>query len=202
MTVERSQKISHTCWRCREPVSGPTCASCDVIQPPPADGDLFAMLGLARAWFLDPRAVESAYRALSRRVHPDRFVHKSAVERRMSLQWTAAINEARRVLKDDTARAWFLATGSAQPPEEGGPALDPDFMETVFDLQLEAASDPTGVAERGAALRTAEWARLEAAFRAWEAGQATLDGVPAVLSRLKYIDNIVRTAAAAAAAAD
>ena len=198
MTVERSQAITQKCWRCHEPVGGPVCSSCATIQPPRPDTGLFALLGIERAYFVEISDLERAYRALSRKVHPDRYARKSAVERRMSLQWTAAINEARRVLKDPVQRARYLATGRAAAPETGGPTLEPEFLEQIFELQLDAQSDPAAAAAEATAMRATLWSEIEGALRAWEAGEGSLDALPEQLARLKYIDNIVALAASVA----
>ncbi|NOY24697.1 MAG: Fe-S protein assembly co-chaperone HscB [Oligoflexia bacterium] len=167
-----------SCWRCHERVGGPVCPSCGTIQPPPVDPDHFAVLGLDRCWTLTPKDVDRAWRARSRLVHPDRFAGKSAVQRRMSLQWTAAINSARRALRDPVARGWYLATGRARPRDEGGPPLDLDFLETVFELQVQLDDDPDGVAAQARALRDQAMTDLDARLHAWEAGdrQAPPDG--------------------------
>ncbi len=164
------------------------CAGCGAIQPLRPDADLFGALGLERRYFLDDKDVMTAWRAASRKVHPDRFAGRSAVERRMSLQWTATVNEAKRVLTDAVRRARYLSTGQAEAPEAGGPQLDPGFLEQMFDLQMAAAEDPDRVRARAEALRAALLADIEAAFRAWEAGGGDLDAVPERLARLKYVD--------------
>lgn len=113
----------------------------------------------------------------------------------MSLQWTVTVNEARRVLADPVLRAWYLATGSASPLDDGGPALDPDFLEEVFDLQMAAATDPEGTRLRATTRRDALQAELEAIFTAWEAGDGDLSGVEERLVRLKYLTNAIASAA-------
>ena len=195
MTELRAQKISTRCWKCREPVVGPVCSSCATIRPPPATADLFAVLGIERRYFLEKADLDRAYRQVSRKVHPDRYARKSAVERRMSLQWTALVNEARRVLRDPTARARYLATGATTAPEEGGPMLDPEFLEEVFDMQMEAAADPAGVRTRAEALCSALHAELDATFTRWEAGEGDLEVVSDRLARLKYLNNIITATA-------
>lgn len=191
MTELRAQKISTRCWKCREPVSGPICSSCATIRPPPADADLFAVLAFPRRYFFEKSALDSVYRKVSRKVHPDRYIGKSAVERRMSLQWTALVNEARRILRDPLRRARYLATGLTSPPEEGGTVLDPVFLEDIFDMQIEASSDPTGVHGRAAALRDAILAELDTTFTRWEADEGDLSEVAERLDRLKYITNVL-----------
>lgn len=181
------------CWRCHEKVGGPVCAGCGAIQPPPAEPDHFAVLGLPRRWSVEPDEIDTAWRARSRLVHPDRFAGKSAVERRMSLQWTAAINSARRALRDPVKRGWYLATGQARPREEGL-HLDPEFLEEVFELQLEAQADPAGVAEQARDRKDSVMAELDRRFQAWERGAGGLEGVEELLARTKYLDNLAAPA--------
>lgn len=136
-----------------------------------------------------------AWRTASRKVHPDRFSGRPAVQRRMSLQWTATVNEAKRVLTDPLLRAGYLATGRTQPREEGGPTLDPAFLEEVFELQMEAQVDPEGVRVRAAALGDRLRGELEDVFVAWEAGRGALDSVETLLAQLRYVDKAAHRAA-------
>lgn len=186
------------CWRCHEKVGGPVCAGCGTIQPPPPDPDHFAVLGIPRRWTLAPAEVEAAWRARSRLVHPDRFAGHPAVERRMSLQWTAAINAARAALREPVSRAWYLATGSARPREEGRIPLDPDFLEEVFELQVQAQEDPEGIAEQARRMRAALMAELDLRLQGWErqdlVGLAPT-GVEELLARTRYLDNLSAPAA-------
>lgn len=180
-----------TCWKCHESVAGPVCVGCGSIQPPPPAPDLFAVLGLKRRWELAEAELNAAWREVSRKVHPDRFAGRSAVERRMSLQWTAVINDARRVLKDRSARARYLATGRSRPSDERGPALDPDFLEEMFELRMEADMDPEGVRPRAEAMQAEIQGEIDGIFQRWEAGGGDLSAVEERLARLKYLDNLV-----------
>lgn len=166
---------------------------CGAIQPPPSAVDFFALLGLPRRFHLDEADINAAWREVSRKVHPDRFAGKSAVERRMSLQWTALINEGRRVLRDLVSRARYLASGRTRPPEEGGPALDPEFLEEMFDLRM-AADEDAGALARAETWRQSMLDELDALFSRWEAGQGDLREVEERLARLKYLDNLVASA--------
>jgi molecular chaperone HscB len=164
---------------------------CGVVQPPRLGADLFAALGLPRRYHIDEKQLASAWRVMSRRVHPDRFSGRPAVERRMSLQWTVTVNEARRVIADPVLRARYLATGVATPRDDGGPALDADFLEEIFDLQMEASADPEGTQARAISRRDGLQAELDAIFTAWEAGEGDLVGVEERLVRLKYFTNTI-----------
>jgi molecular chaperone HscB len=177
-------------------VLGPVCVGCGAIQPPPAKPDLFGVLALPKAWKLDSVELDRAWREVSRKVHPDRFAGKSAVERRMSLQWTAIVNEARRVLRDPLSRARYLASGLTHPPEEGGPVLDPDFLEEMFDLRMAADDDPTAVLPRAESWRGEILGELEGIFSRWATGGGDLRDVEERLARLKYLDNLVNSARA------
>ena len=100
------------CWSCGEDraLPDPLCAACGRVQPPApgAAPDKFAVLGLARGYELDLAQVEERYRALSRKLHPDRFTRASPKERRFSLEQTTLLNDAWRTLKDPARRAEHL----------------------------------------------------------------------------------------------
>ena len=124
------------CWKCKEKIESMICVGCSTIQPPPPN-QTFSILSLKATFFITPEEISTAHRQKIRLVHPDRFVKKTAVERRMSLQWTAILNEAKRVLSRSNIRARYLATGEIRPKETGGPTLDPDFLEMIFDVLME-----------------------------------------------------------------
>lgn len=121
------------CAACHEAVGGPVCVGCGALQPLPADLDPWTALGIRPQWMLAADAIDRAWKEQSKKVHPDRFVGQPPAIRRAALAWTAAVNEARRTLRDRLSRGLLLATGRPTLPERGGPALDPDFLEWVFD---------------------------------------------------------------------
>ncbi len=164
--------------------------SCGSIQPPPPEPDLYALLGLVRTFRIDPQELEHRFRETSRLVHPDRFAKASAVERRMSLQWTAAVNTARRVLKDPMTRAHYLATGRATMGE-AGPEVGADFLEEMFDLNERASESPDEVRAEAERKRADAFHDLEATFDAHEAGRGTLERVEDQLARIHYLDNLL-----------
>jgi DnaJ-domain-containing protein 1 len=96
------------CWKCRETVRSPICVSCNTIQPLQGKQDYFRLLGLPRTYFLALEEIAPLYRKSLRNLHPDRFVKKSAVERRMSLQWMAEINKAKKVISDPFTGDLFI----------------------------------------------------------------------------------------------
>ena len=153
---------------------------------PPVAIDPYAVFGLSPTWHLDLSDLEVRYRSLARLVHPDRQGGKSAADRMYALQWTAGVNEARRLLKDDVKRAWYLATGSPVPREKGV-TLSPEFLAEMFEWREEEEESPGSQAARAAARATEIRAELEVMFSAWEAGSGDLSGVEEALSRLRYV---------------
>jgi molecular chaperone HscB len=179
------------CWKCHEPTQSAVCVGCGTIQPPPSSPDPFEILGLKPRYFLENTEVDQAWRAISRMVHPDRFAGKPAVMRRMSLQWTAAINSARRDLNDPERRARVLATGDPAPPETRHAPKDQDFLEAIFELQMAAAGDPERVRAQATQMQDTEHAQLKRIFTAWEAEEGDLSEVERLLGRLKYLNTAV-----------
>jgi len=79
----------------------------------------------------------------------------------MSLQWTAAVNEARRILLSPLRRAHYLITGSPEPAEEGGVTLPQEFLEWIFELQMERIEAPAATEEICTAALVDRFALLE-----------------------------------------
>jgi molecular chaperone HscB len=70
--------------------------------------DYFALLGLNPVFAIDSQALDSAYHAIQRQVHPDKFTHSGGGEQRQAAQWAALANEAYRTLKQPVQRARYL----------------------------------------------------------------------------------------------
>jgi molecular chaperone HscB len=101
--------VNVICWSCeKEGGKGPFCASCKAILPPDAGDDRFAVLGLPRKFEVDLAAAESAYKDLSRQLHPDRFAKADPRARKAALGRTVEINDAWRTVKDPVKRAEYL----------------------------------------------------------------------------------------------
>jgi molecular chaperone HscB len=168
-------------------VEGALCAGCGALQPPPRDPDFHAILGLPRRYHLEDTEIDAAWRDRSRRLHPDRHVAQSALQRRLSLQWTALLNEARRVLRDPQTRGLWLATGRATPADWGGPVLDESFLERIFRWRLALEAPDSGA---GAEVRSAESAlraEIDEVFLAWEQERGDLERVPELLARMRAL---------------
>jgi molecular chaperone HscB len=122
------------CPHCGAPVAAadPICPSCGKIQPPPPAGagsDKFATLGFDPS-FDEPDGLDERFRALSRKLHPDRFARATAQERRYSLEQTTRLNQAYKTLKDPVRRAEHLLQLRGI---KGDPKMSPEFLEQTMD---------------------------------------------------------------------
>ncbi len=91
--------------------------------------DKFALLGVPQG-FDEPEGLDDKYRALSRQVHPDRFVRAPAPERRVALEKTTQLNDAYKTLKDSVRRATHLLELRGV---SGEIKMSPDFLEETLD---------------------------------------------------------------------
>jgi molecular chaperone HscB len=57
---------------------------------------------------IDAAQLDSAYRELQGRVHPDKFAAASDAEKRVAMQWATRANEAYKTLKNPLRRAAYL----------------------------------------------------------------------------------------------
>src|SRR3989440_6338209 len=155
--------IHSICWSCgdsRAPTDA-LCPACGTVQPPPPPQgvlDKFAVLGLPRGYELDERALEETFRALSRKLHPDRFVRATPRERRFSLEQTTLLNDAYRTLRDPVRRAEHLLAlrGVKVAGEErgGATAMPQEFLEQALEdreklLEAKMEGGPEAVGRLG-----------------------------------------------------
>ena len=70
--------------------------------------DPFAILGIARSFDVDVKAVEKTHRELSRALHPDKYAGAGPSERRAALTKAVEVNEAWRAVRDPVKRAEAL----------------------------------------------------------------------------------------------
>ena len=101
------------CWSCgaARSLSDPLCLACGKVQPPPPAGtqiDKFAILGLSQTFAIEEAQISESQRALSRKLHPDKFARASPRERRFALEQTTQLNDAVRTMKDPVTRAQHL----------------------------------------------------------------------------------------------
>ena len=68
----------------------------------------FELFQLPAQFGLDMSALDSAYRDVQGKVHPDRFINASSAEKRVAMQWATRANEAYQTLKSPQKRAQYL----------------------------------------------------------------------------------------------
>ena len=180
------------CWKCKESMQGLVCVSCSAIRPPPPKADFFSVFGLTKRYFIDESEIQSAHLRLAKVLHPDKWRQASAVERRMSKQWMALVNEGLRVLQNNVMRARYLATGSATVSETGL-KMDTAFLETIFELQMRAMEDRVAVQAQATEMLESCKTDLERIFTAWEKGEGDLSDVEGTLGKMKYLQNLVNS---------
>jgi molecular chaperone HscB len=134
------------CWSCAALAgdASPFCAACGTVQPPRAL-DHFARLGLPRGFALDPAALDRAYFALQRLLHPDRFARASARERAISQSQAVALNEAYETLRLPLPRAEYLLRLAGQAIGREPTLRDPELLAEQMERRealAEAATLP------------------------------------------------------------
>jgi molecular chaperone HscB len=150
---------ARTCSSCGVEVAAADaiCPACGKVQPSPPAGaasDKFAALGFKPS-FDEPGGLDERFRALSRKLHPDRFARATAQERRYSLEQTTRLNDAYKTLKDPVRRAEHLLQLRGV---RGDPKMSPEFLEQAMEdreklLEAKMSGQPldalaTGVREK------------------------------------------------------
>jgi molecular chaperone HscB len=125
---------ARTCWSCGSGLAAgdALCPSCAKVQPPAPAGaspDKFALLGLEPS-FDEPQGLDDQFRALSRKLHPDRFARATPRERRYSLEQTTLLNDAYKTVKDPVRRAEHLLALRGIKVE---PKMSPEFLEQTLE---------------------------------------------------------------------
>ena len=114
------------------------CDACGALNRSAAAPDPFALLGLAKAFDMDPAALNSTYRAIARRIHPDRFTNSDDPTRALAARLSAEINHAQQILADPVQRANYLLV------QAGGPTAA-DLREVSDDLLVETMTLREGI---------------------------------------------------------
>jgi molecular chaperone HscB len=68
----------------------------------------FDLFQLPPKFDVDMAALDTAYRDVQGRVHPDRFVNATDAEKRVAMQWATRANEAYQTLRNPQKRAQYL----------------------------------------------------------------------------------------------
>jgi molecular chaperone HscB len=155
----------------------------------------FAQFALPRHLHVDLAALEKAFYAQSRKLHPDRFAAKPQAEQDAALAACSALNDAYRTLRDPIARTEYLLwLEGIQLEEQSRAATDfakasgtekkqiapPDLLEEAFELNMaleEMRMDPDpnvrkdleAAREKFSAMMAQTQAQLERLWTDWDA---------------------------------
>ncbi len=145
--------------------------------------DFFALFGLPRRFELDLAQLESAYREVQGRVHPDRHAAAGDAQQRVAMQWATAANEGYKTLKHPTKRAqYLLKLVGIDVQAESNTAMSGAFL--VQQMEWRAALDEARSSRNRSALEG-----LEDQVRS------------ALASELRHLADLIDTAADLQAAA-
>ena len=111
----------------------------------------FAMFELEPRFGLPLERLDSAYRALAMRVHPDRHANASLEEQRRALILASDSNDAYRTLKKPQLRARHLLDLRGIDAVDGSAALSPSFLDA--QMEWREALDEARAAREESALR-------------------------------------------------
>lgn len=201
--MESKFKEATECWQCGHPSERSLfCQYCNSLQKPRLD--YYRFLGIDRKLTIDPAALEQRFYDLSRLLHPDRYTRKPATERQYSLEATALLNDAYRVLRDPVSRAeYVLKRSGLETSEPRSKNVAPELIEEVFELNMaleelregeQSARPQLEVArDKFVAMQKQADQALEDLFEEYDASQATtvLAEIRNVLDRRRYIHNLV-----------
>jgi molecular chaperone HscB len=171
-----------------------------VQPPPPPRGvvDKFAVLGFPRAYDLEERALEESFRALSRKLHPDRFARATPRERRFSLEQTTILNDAHRTLRDPVKRAEHLlelrGVKVAGEERDSGAKMPQEFLEQAIEdreklLEAKMEGGPAAVERLAEGVRDKRQQAMEEIARVLREDRVADDDLQRtaqLLARLRY----------------
>src|SRR3954462_14290203 len=104
---------------------------------PSLSSDYFQFFGIEPKLVLDTDALQKRFYELSRLLHPDRYSKKSPEEQQYSLDATALLNDAYRVLRDPLQRAeYVLKQAGFEIGEQRSKDVPPELLEEVFELNM------------------------------------------------------------------
>ncbi len=201
------------------PVDEHFCPQCNRILAVQRFGDYFSFFGVRRRLNLDAADLESRFRDLSRKFHPDYFYNAPPAERLASLERSSYLNDAYRTLRNPVSRIEHLLAIGGLPPtrhEDSALKVPPALLEEVFALNEEldeirelresGGADSAALAARLASARKPieqkrdeherEVQELSARWDAQEGGEAaarkaTLETLRERLLERTYINNLL-----------
>ncbi len=101
----------------------------------------FEFFGFTPHFTIDLARLDTAYREMQSKVHPDKFATATAADRRAAMQWAVRANEAYTTLKDPLKRAvHLLELRGVDLGAENNTAMEPAFLMAQMEWR-EAVED-------------------------------------------------------------
>ena len=160
----------------------------------------FELFQLPAIFDIDMTALDSAYREVQGRVHPDRFVNATDAEKRVAMQWATRANEAYQTLRNPQKRAQYLCElNGVDLQTESNTAMPTDFLMEQMELRealddARDAKDPAALDELDARVRADRKARLSGVGKLLDAGdyRRAAQGVRALMFLDRFNDDVQR----------
>jgi len=158
----------------------------------------FELFQLPARFDVDMDALDSAYREIQGRVHPDRFVNASDAEKRVAMQWATRANEAYQTLRNPMLRARYLCElNGVDLQTESNTAMPMDFLMQQMELRetlgdARAAKDAEALDELDALVAGEKKSRLAQVGQLLDAGDygQAAQGVRALMFLDKFADEL------------
>lgn len=123
----------------------------------------FTLFDLPQRHALDRAELDTRWRALQSKVHPDRFASEGAASQRLAMQWAVRVNQAYQRLKDPLKRAAYLCElRGASIDAENNTAMPGAFLmqQMAWREALDEAADADAVQQLDDQVETEERALL------------------------------------------
>ena len=109
----------------------------------------FSLLGLALSFDVDKTLLNHNYHEIQKSIHPDKFANASDLERRLSVQKAAQINDALETLKNPLRRSIYLLSLYDVSLSDNDTSIDPAFLMEQMELrenlsEVDSKDDPLG----------------------------------------------------------
>ena len=159
----------------------------------------FELFELPATYALDRERLDSAYRELQNKVHPDKFVAKSEAEQRVAMQWATKVNEAYQTLKHPISRGvYLLQLQGIDPMAANNTSIAPSFL--MQQMEWREAISVACDAKNTAALDQLQ-IELNKAYQAAEKELAALldvdknpEAATESVRKLKFMDKLIAEA--------
>lgn len=164
--------------------------------------DHFEVFGLPRAYQIDQAALQTAYMAISRNIHPDRFALADPAAQTTAMRASAIVNRAYETLKDAFTRAEYLLETAGGQTAAQDKRVPPDLLGQVMMMREEleearAAGDEKRIQSIRADVleqrRASQSAVAELCNRLAERSAEVRDDLRLRLNGLKYLNNLLST---------